>query len=462
MSVWRMPIIWLFMGPPIFRMEVREATASLQGELDVWNAFRMVWWLGFGLFAVLEIYQHRAHLPAFVRRAWVMLASACTLLFALFLSTLFSPSPIFTVGNALLMTMAFLGTVDLGIKLEARLVTSRQILHACFVVALLLLGIVVALVVVPLLLAGGFSGQRIRGDNIGGTHILSLVIFFTGVALGISSRGRWVAWYWVGAALGIAFLLLSQTRTAYVGFVIGLVVFLALGFVRAGLRQRAVMVAAAALASAGVLGVLLRDELSPSGEALPSRALAYLIRSESSLANASGRDGIFSILVRETAAHPFGLGYAAGPRVVLLSQEHEAELFYHHGVLPGRIGNAHNAYLEVFAGAGFLASLAHLVLIGWAMHGLWRRRGPTYLAAKSLLLVVLIEGLTGSAGMLPLNQVSVMFWILAGLATASRASDELGAGVGPGAVHGSSIASWPAAYAARAGGGPGLRREAIR
>ena len=419
MSAWRLPIIWLFMGPPILRGEGRDAMASLEGSLDAWNLFRMAWWLGFGLLALMEILRLRAHLPGFFRDSWVMLASAGTLIFTFFLSSLFSPSPIFTIGNAGLMSMVFVAAVDLGLKLRARLVIPHQVLHVCFMVSLVLLGVVAAVVVVPLVVGGGWAGQRIRGDTIGGTHMLSLVVFFTGIYLALRSRAWFRVLYGSGAALGIVFLLLAQTRTAYVGFAIGSMLFVALWFRRSGLRQRLAMIGIAALTAGAMLGLLLQDEFSP-GEPLPERAWAYLIRSESSLRSASGRDGIFPILIREAVERPFGLGYAAGPRVVLLSQEHEAELWYRYGILPQRIGNAHNAYLEVLAGAGFLGFFAHLVLIVWVTHGLWRLRPHVYIPAKSLLLIVLIEGLTGSSGSLPLNQVSVLFWILVAMAASAE------------------------------------------
>jgi O-antigen ligase len=419
MSAWRLPIVWLFMGPPILRGGPRDAMASLEGNLDAWNLFRMAWWLAFGLLALIEVHRQREHLPRFIHDGWVMLASATTLIFTFFLSSLFSPSPLFTIGNAALMSMAFIAAVDLGLKLRARLVIPRQVLHVCFTVSLVLLGVVAALVVVPLIVSGGWAGQRIRGGAIGGTHILSLVVFFTGLYLGLGSRAWLRVLYGSGAALGIVFLLLSQTRTAYVGFAIGAMLFAALWFGSSGLRQRLAMIGVAALMAGAATGLLLQDEFSP-GEPLPERAWAYLIRSESSLRSASGRDGIFPILIREAVVQPFGLGYAAGPRVVLLSQEHEAELWYRYGVLPQRIGNAHNAYLEVFAGAGYLGSLAHLVLIAWLALGLARRRSDVYIPTKSLLLIVLIEGLTGSSAILPLNQVSVLFWILVGLAAAAE------------------------------------------
>ena len=126
---------------------------------------------------------------------------------------------------------------------------------------------------------------------------------------------------------------------------------------------------------------------------------------------ASGRFGIWTVLLQKTYDRPLGLGYSAGPRVVL--QDSRWPL-WKYGVIAKRIGNAHNAYVEIFAGTGYLGLFAWLGFLGWAVFRGFVVRGTTLAVTRALLAVMLLNGLTGSEGVLPFMQASALIWIVAG------------------------------------------------
>jgi hypothetical protein len=84
------------------------------------------------------------------------------------------------------------------------------------------------------------------------------------------------------------------------------------------------------------------------------------------IASASGRTEIWSFVIHYCMAHPQGMGYIAGFRVIFREQ-YAAGLH----LMVNNIGSSHNAFIDILADAGWLALAIYLimmvkiVLLGW-------------------------------------------------------------------------------------------------
>jgi O-antigen ligase len=403
----RLPIFWLFFGPPAFRvLGERGAEASLDGSFDIWNIIRVTWWLVFGIIAVLEIYRFRAKLPDFIHRLGLLPWWVGIWLMTLFASTLLSPAPLFTLANAAMMAILVLASLDLGLKLYSGVIDPRRALKICFGFSLVLLLIfLLTLLIAPNMVGGSRRfGLRARGGTVADSALLSQVVFFTGIYLAYLSRGLAVGFYRFVILISPVFLLLAQTRAMYVGFFFGCAIFVWQWTFALRNRQQAVFLAMLFLSISGVMGIALYDSFSRNSHVFASVG-DYLVRDRGSLQTFSARDGVALALLNAVISQPLGLGYAAGPR---------AFLFNAHDVpWAAEMGNAHNMYLEVLAGSGVVGGAAWLALLLWLLIWVWRVRSKEAIPIRILFLVVLIGGLTESSGALPFYQHSSLLWILA-------------------------------------------------
>ncbi|MGA3160884.1 MAG: O-antigen ligase family protein [Terracidiphilus sp.] len=77
-----------------------------------------------------------------------------------------------------------------------------------------------------------------------------------------------------------------------------------------------------------------------------------------SFESASGRTEAWSFVIRYCLAHPWGMGYVAGFRILFRSH-----FSLESGQTISHIGNAHNTYLQVLADAGWLAFAIYLIML---------------------------------------------------------------------------------------------------
>lgn len=409
----RLPIFWLFLGPPILRFYTHSPSASLEGSFDAWNILRFAWWLLFGLVALLELYRFRSKLGRFIRSLGAFPWWVGIWLVALIASTINSPAPAFTFANALLMTILVLAALDFGFKLHSGMISTQRALRICLGFSVVLLTIfLLALILTPELVSkgsfGGRYGLRARGGHIADNALLSQVVFFISLYLASHSTSLTRGFYRFLIFISPLFLLVAQTRAMYVTFIIGCTIYL-LGWLQASQNhQRTLALGMVCLGMSSIFGLALYDEL-PGSTGILARAEAYLVRDRDSIEGMSGRDVIASVVLEAVFAQPLGLGHSAGPRVLLLNSE---ELLNHH--IYG-IGNAHNMYIEVLAGSGFLGFITWLALLLWLLWRVWRIRGKEVIPIRVLFIVVLIGGLTESPAVFPFNQTSVLLWILVAL-----------------------------------------------
>jgi hypothetical protein len=128
--------------------------------------------------------------------------------------------------------------------------------------------------------------------------------------------------------------------------------------------------------------------------------------------SASGRTDIWKFVFQYCMAHPLGMGYVAGFRIIFrqyfaLGLQFEVT----------RIGNAHNAFMDVLAGAGWPALAVYVVLLvkivalGWryarkrSIFSISSELPPRHALRCSLALLVycLISGLTAADFVVPLK-----------------------------------------------------------
>lgn len=419
-SLFRLPILWLFLGPPIVRLGDRVAMDSLQGSFDFWNFFQAGWWMLGGAVAFRELYLNRAHLRGFLKGAGSLPLWSSLWLFALFLSSVVSSAPLLSFAKATLMGALVLAAADLGVKFYAGLVPVRRVLKILLISAvglLLLVGVVFFLT--PSLVTGhyeasaSFLSLRTRGGRIAYTPFLSIVALVLGLYFFLTTRGlgRWLNVLVMG--VGFFFLALGQTRSAYGGFAAALLLF---AWRWAQLDKNMVrLMAGTALVVATVCIAGLTYDWSSSVAQRYDTTFQYVIRDAESLSTLTGRTQVIDALWEEVARRPLGLGYSAGPRAFLLSESFVAS------VHTDAFGNAHNAYLEILAGAGYLGFIAWMALVFGVGNTARTMRERDLIPIATLLVAALLEGVTESTLALPLYHTSVLFWIAAAVAAAYRA-----------------------------------------
>lgn len=428
----RLPILWLFFGPPVFRFVERGAEASLDGSVDVWNVVRILWWLAFGFFALVDVHRLRAHLRPFLRGLGSLPTWTAVLLLTLLTSTAYSPSPLFTLANAAMMIVLVVAALDLGLKLHTRAIAFEAVMKRMFGLSVLLLTIAtVAYFVAPGLVGGGNAETglpRVRGGPVADIALLAQITFFAGYYLANRALRANLVFYAIPLLLSPLFILLAQTRAMYVSFVAASLVFLVRALPAFGRQHRHALLATACLGVAALFGLAVYEGTVAAAQGPLTRATAFLVRDPASLQGLNSRGGLTAFLLRRVAEQPWGLGYSAGPRLALLSSPEELRTY---GIYEAFAGNAHSMYLEVLAGSGVVGLLAFVALLAWTGWRILRTPGRPNLPVATLFVIVLLGGVTESSGALPFTQSSVLLWILIALATFLGRDDEERAPSGP-------------------------------
>ena len=371
----------LMSGPPNFRD--RDPYASLRGELDLISLIQIGVWACGALWMLARLYPsvlRRRVLPA------VNLAQALGALFIIALTLSIWDSPgflltAFTLGQfAVMLGFLWVFTHRFG--------PAACLRHLFIGVTVLALLIVAALYLAPELVADGTGLEtRVRGSNIadtGSVAVIGLVLCLSGIP---ALRGPM---FWGAFSLFGVLLAASRTRSAYIAFLVFLVIG---GIYGKRLRIRTLIVPLAALA----VTVVLLD--------VASSATDYLLRDAASIETMSDRlplwEYLTSVVMRD--APVTGLGYYAASRIVATDFN------------PG-LGNAHSTFFEVLVGGGVLGAALYVVfcasLIAFAVRLLRVASGqPSAVAAAGLLFVALLIGITSQSA-LHAGPLGFAFWSL--------------------------------------------------
>ena len=213
-------------------------------------------------------------------------------------------------------------------------------------------------------------------------------------------------------SVGIAVLAIAQTRSTYI------TVVLAFAYVLCMWMKTSKSARLQFFAIVFLLPVLIVAGVSALGG---ERVYHVLTRgqSEEGMKTVSGRTYVNDFVLHTVAESPLGIGYVAGFRSRFMAlRDSSAPLD------PTHIGNAHNMYFEVLAGAGWLAFAVFIALLALiARHYLQKRAADFGQTANwhvrnlawILFLSMLVLGLFSSEFVLPAKACFGYFWFVIGM-----------------------------------------------
>jgi hypothetical protein len=257
------------------------------------------------------------------------------------------------------------------------------------------------------LIGESFAGHRVGGPfgqpaYVGAAAVL-LVPLAAAVAFDRSGGRAWRAVGGIGTLLAGAALLLSETRGAWLGVAVALVLLGArhAPFVRRRWREIAF----------GVVALAVLFVVTPlGGRVADAFDLGH--------GTTRGRFDDWMTGVQVIEHHPvLGVG-PEGYRVVF-PQIVSAGYVHRNGtrVIPDR---AHNAMLDVGASGGVVAALAYAALLALLVVFAWRAlrgRDPTTVALASAVIAYAVQ----QQFLFPLSEVDPLFWVTAGMLVACAA-----------------------------------------
>lgn len=368
----------LLSGPPKFRL--RDPNASLYGEIDWVILFQVSTWGIAGIWVFYQLwFSNRSREFKFLP----------TEKLSLLLVGLLLVSAISSEGQALTLFKVYQLLISiLFASVFVRKWGAEAAFNGIFVgCAILCAADVIAAFVAPDMVFG-FSEvgvPRFRGDLLGPTEAVSLLPLILLLALK-PMRSK------VGTILGVALLgsvlVLSLARTAYLAFLIFLLLALWKAPDHLKLLRGAVRWGLVALPL-----VVLGGALAQLEEYRPSESLWTL----------SDRVGLWAYLidVMWSTSPWFGLGYFSASRVYG-PQFNEG------------LGTAHSVFVEVLAGGGITSFVVFValwcVLIGYAVRLFRRATDATSFVAVALLPVTFTLVFVGSE--LEAHPAGFTFWIL--------------------------------------------------
>ncbi len=254
-------------------------------------------------------------------------------------------------------------------------------------------------------------GTYIRSLTIGGTYIGAYLAVAVPVAAAQTAVKGWAwrGWWWLVTGLGLLCLVPTQSRAAWAGVGIALV-FLAV----VAVRILWLPLVAAAVAAPFLFGpdVVHRFLTLVS----PAHALADI--------STVDRIPIWIYALQRIVDHPF-LGFGFGrqiPGVVMGEGYRSGELV----VQGGRLGYAHNTFLDV----GLQMGVVGLALFVWllaavlvALWRAWRAAPPGYprMVAAGVLAMALAFPVRAMTNNYYADDPVIMFWFLVALALAAAA-----------------------------------------
>jgi O-antigen ligase len=161
-------------------------------------------------------------------------------------------------------------------------------------------------------------------------------------------------------------------------------------------------------------------------------------QSAEGIATASGRTELWKFVIQYCSAHPQGMGYVAGYRIL-------ERMHFSHGSLSNLVGlgNAHNTYVQVLSDAGWLALAVYLMILIRVIYLGWRfARAPALKTVASssppshaircalvLLVFFLANGMASADYVVPLKTmfywqnliIAIILGVLARLLVSARA-----------------------------------------
>jgi len=354
----------LFSGPPKFR--VRDAAASLYGEIDLSIIVNVIVWGLAGMWVCYQLFRAYYSRKRFPLRLWFPQKVAGLMILFLGASTAVSLAPQVTAFKVYQILVAFLFTLIFAEWYGIETCLNRLLLGSSLLCAIVA---VAAFVAPDLAVAASETGfPRLRGQGIteaGFAATFALVLLLT-------TRRRISNPTFIGLGAFLSTILfLSLARVGW----LALAVFFAVALIKRPQIKTLpwvylFWVSAVIGVAAGIIG-RISDMRDPE-----------------TVFTLSGRLGLWAFLGSTTLARSpwLGFGYLAGTRD--LGMQYDPEL-----------GSGHSIFFDVFVGGGLLSLALFLILIivltVKAVKLLRARRDAVSFAVASVFIVILLFSFVG-------------------------------------------------------------------
>jgi O-antigen ligase len=353
----RYPLFLLAFGPPVFRTAGVDVT---EGTLDVWSFLQAGLIFAIAGRAILRLATVRSILIPREVRSVLKYGFLLSLLFMA--STLYSPSRLSTGAYSILYFLVWVCIAEfiadayrnppdwVQCVLQLRLI-------AFFLFALVLACLAIDPVMVMAILPG--VGIRLSGNAVAPVpFICPMMMLVSAYAFlySLEPRSRSVFFFLVG----LAGILAVRSRGCEISLFLSLSI---LGLAWAKTTKRSAYKFIAAVAAVVLLsGITVAFFGAEHIWSTFNRG-----QSTANLESASGRTEMWKFIVQYCMAHPQGMGYVAGFRIVFRQYFSLSA-----GNSLSQLGTAHNTLFDILAGAGWLALAVYLILLAKLVWLAWR------------------------------------------------------------------------------------------
>lgn len=353
----RYPIFLLTFGPPIFRHST--GIDVTKGIVDIWAYIQVGWISMFAFRALFRLVTAKSiYIP---KRIQVVLNMAFSLGILYMVSAAYSPARFVSAAYAIFYILAWICAAEFIIDVYRNPPNWIQCLFQLRTVCLILLILVVITLpfepdfVMPVaaryfrLIGGAVAPMPVICPVIA---IISAYAFF----YSLESKSRSIVFF----AAGLGGTLATQARSSELVLLLSLLIIV---IIRARVGRRAAyLFTSGFIFSMLLIGILM-------GFIGFDRIWNYFNRGQElkGIESASGRIQIWNFVVNYCMAHPLGMGYVAGFRIIFRNYfgiEQQVEVTH--------IGNAHNSFFQVLADAGWLALAIYLIMIAMIVFLGWR------------------------------------------------------------------------------------------
>ncbi len=397
------PIFLLALGPPIFRPA--KGIDITHGQVDIWSFFQVGLIVLVSIPAILRLISADSITIPVQIRSILRLAFFLGLLFVL--STIYTTDRLTTVAYSICYFLTLICMVEFIVHVYWDPPSWMQCLYQLRLIAFILLVILLfTLFFDPGLILTSVidAGFRLLGGGVAPMPIICPIIAIISAHTllhNLESRIRSAFFLFVGLA-GTA---IARSRGSEVALLFALA-FVVMYWARLSRRTMYVFI------SGFILFILLSGVIV---EFIGIERIWDIInRGEgvSGIESASGRTYIWSFVLHYCISHPWGMGYVAGFRTSFRN-------YYSLGlpIVVSRIGNAHNAFIQVLADAGWLALIIYLIMIARIVAVGWRAAkipsskiqeygcapGHAMACALALLIFCLVGGITTADYVVPMR-----------------------------------------------------------
>jgi O-antigen ligase len=324
---------------------------ATKGIIDIWAVFQVSWLALIALRAIRRLASAQTiHMPKLVRSIFR---------YAFILGLLFLASAVYSSSHSVSAAYSVIYFLTLICVVEFVVDSYKNppdwiqcLLYLRLILSLLFLLVLITLVFNPILVMMLIPGVGIRLG--GGTvapvtaicPIIAIISAYTFLHT-LETRFRSIFFFMVG----LIGTLITQSRGSELALILSLIV-LSLGWAKTSRRSAFFFISgfmAFILLTGAVMGAVGGEHIwniFNRGQSLEG------------IKSASGRTDIWKFVIQYCLAHPQGMGYVAGFRVIFRQ-------YFALGlqVNVSHIGNSHNSFMDILADAGWLALAVYLVML---------------------------------------------------------------------------------------------------